>query len=107
MAQNEAAHQLDQRPRLRAAGDARQEARDPARARRELEADGPTTWVFNLREGREVARRLGFTADDVVFSIDTHAGADLAIPRVPNDVGTAKKIDAYTVEFTPAEWRTR
>src|SRR6186997_541598 len=36
-----APHQLDQRPRLRAAGDARQEARDPPRARRELEADEP------------------------------------------------------------------
>src|ERR1700674_5193426 len=61
----------------------------------------PTTWVFNLRQGVKWHDGSDFTADDVVFSIDRLQGPTSNFRVYANDVGKARKIDAYSVEFTP------
>jgi peptide/nickel transport system substrate-binding protein len=47
-----------------------------------------------------VARRLDFTADDVVFSIERLQGPTSNFRVYGNDVGKPRKIDDYTVELT-------
>ncbi len=61
---------------------------------------GPTTWVFNLRKGVKWHDGSDFTADDVVFSIKRLQGETSNFRVYGNAVGTAKKIDSHTVEFT-------
>ncbi len=61
---------------------------------------GPTTWVFKLREGVKWTDGSDFTADDVVFSWTRMQGPTSQFRVYANNVGTAKKIDAHTVEFT-------
>ena len=85
-----AAHQLDQRPRLRMPRDARQEARDPARARRRAGSrPSPTMWIFNLRKGVKFHDGSPFTADDVVFSIKRLQGPTSNFRVYGNAVGDA------------------
>src|SRR5258706_8491992 len=62
---------------------------------------GPTTWVFNLRKGVKWQDGSDFTADDVVFSMERLQGKTSNFRVYANDVGLARKIDDYTVEFTP------
>ncbi len=61
---------------------------------------GPLVWIFNLRKGVKWHDGSDFTADDVVFSINRLQGATSNFRVYANDVGQARKIDDYTVEFT-------
>src|SRR6476619_2219720 len=56
----------------------------------------PTTWVFNLRQGVKGHDGSDFTADDVVFSIDRLQGPTSNFRVYANDLGKARKIDAYS-----------
>ena len=60
----------------------------------------PTTWVFNLRRGVKFQDGTPFTADDVVFSYDRARESGSTFKLYSNQVGRARKIDDYTVEFT-------
>jgi peptide/nickel transport system substrate-binding protein len=60
----------------------------------------PLVWIFNLRKGVKWHDGSDFTADDVVFSINRLQGATSNFRVYANDVGQARKIDDYTVEFT-------
>jgi peptide/nickel transport system substrate-binding protein len=61
---------------------------------------GPTTWIFNLRKGVKWHDGSDFTADDVVFSMTRLQGPTSNFRVYGNAVGTARKIDDYTVELT-------
>jgi peptide/nickel transport system substrate-binding protein len=61
---------------------------------------GPTTWVFNLRQGVKFHDGSDFTADDVVFSIKRSQGPTSNFRVYGNAVGEPRKIDSHTVEFT-------
>ena len=60
----------------------------------------PTTWIFHLRHGVKWHDGSDFTADDVVFSMKRLQGPTSNFRVYGNQVGAAKKIDEYTVEFT-------
>jgi len=60
----------------------------------------PTVWVFNLRKGVKWHDGSDFTADDVVFSIRRAQGETSNFRVYGNAVGTPRKIDSHTVEFT-------
>jgi peptide/nickel transport system substrate-binding protein len=60
----------------------------------------PLVWIFNLRKGVKWHDGSDFTADDVVFSINRLQGATSNFRVYANDLGQARKIDDYTVEFT-------
>jgi peptide/nickel transport system substrate-binding protein len=63
-------------------------------------ATSPTTWVFNLRRGVKFSDGSPFTADDVVFSMERAKGSGTTFKLYSNQMGQARKIDDYTVEFT-------
>jgi peptide/nickel transport system substrate-binding protein len=60
----------------------------------------PTVWVFNLRKGVKWHDGSDFTAEDVVFSWTRMKGPTSQFRVYANNVGEAKKIDDYTVQFT-------
>ena len=57
------------------------------------------TWQFKLRQGVKFHDGTPFTADDVVFSMERAKAPTSQIRVYANQSGTARKIDAYTVEF--------
>jgi peptide/nickel transport system substrate-binding protein len=61
---------------------------------------GPTTWIFNLRQGVKFHDGTPFTADDVVFSFDRARLSSVTFKLYANQSGTVRKIDDHTVEFT-------
>ncbi len=71
----------------------------PALAER-WEQTGARTWVFHLRRGVKWQDGSAFTADDVVFSIHRLQGPTSNFRVYGNAVGTPRKIDDHTVEFT-------
>ncbi len=60
---------------------------------------GPTTWVFQLRQNVKFHDGSPFTADDVVFSFERAKQPVSQYKLYSNQVGVARKIDDYTVEF--------
>lgn len=60
---------------------------------------GPTTWVLKLRPNVKWHDGSDFSADDVVFSVD-RAAKSKQFRTYAQPVGTVKKIDNLTVEFT-------
>jgi peptide/nickel transport system substrate-binding protein len=63
----------------------------------------PNRWVFKLRQGVKFHDGTPFTADDVVFSFDRAKYTTASFKLYALEVGAARKVDDYTVEFvTPA-----
>lgn len=67
------------------------------------ERKSDTTWVFNLRKGVTFHDGTPFTADDVVFSIRRAQSATSNFKTYANQLGQARRIDDFTVEFTTAK----
>jgi peptide/nickel transport system substrate-binding protein len=62
----------------------------------------PNRWIFHLRRGVKFQDGTPFTADDVVFSFDRAKYTTASFKLYANEVGTARKLDDYTVEFDTA-----
>ena len=62
----------------------------------------PTKWVFHLRQGVKFHDGSPFTADDVVFSFERARTTTASFKLYATEMGTPRKIDDYTVEFTTA-----
>lgn len=60
----------------------------------------PTLWRFKLRPNVKFHDGTPFSADDVVFSINRAAAPTSLISAYATAVGTPKKVDDLTVEFT-------
>ena len=62
----------------------------------------PLVWRFKLRPGVKFHDGAPFTADDVVFSINRAKAPTSQLLPYANAVGTPRKVDELTVEFTMA-----
>jgi len=65
-----------------------------------LEADRPTKWVFTLRKGGQVARRLRLHRRRRGFLHQAQPGPTSNFRVYGNAVGEPRKVDDHTVEFT-------
>jgi peptide/nickel transport system substrate-binding protein len=61
---------------------------------------GPLAWRFKLRPGVKFHDGAPLTADDVVFSVQRAQQPTSNIAVYANALGTAKAVDALTVDFT-------
>ncbi len=68
----------------------------------EWQQASPTQWRFKLRPNVKFHDGTPFTADDVLFSLERARQASSDIGVYANALGTARKIDALTVEFNLA-----
>jgi len=63
---------------------------------------GPLTWRFTLRQGVKFHDGSPLTADDVVYSVQRGQMPTSQMNNYAAGVGTAKKVDESTIEFTLA-----
>ncbi|URI08020.1 ABC transporter substrate-binding protein [Aquincola tertiaricarbonis] len=70
----------------------------------EWKQDGPMKWVFKLRPNVKFHDGRPFTADDVVFSVERAKQPTSQIAVYANALGTVRKIDDLTVEFTTPQF---
>jgi peptide/nickel transport system substrate-binding protein len=63
---------------------------------------GAATWVFNLRKGIKFTSGKEFDADDAIYSINIHRGADTKSPAkdLLNPITDIKKLDSHKFEIT-------
>jgi peptide/nickel transport system substrate-binding protein len=66
----------------------------------EWKQNGPLKWTFKLRPGVKFHDGKPLTADDVVFSLERAKQPSSQIAVYANAMGTARKINDLTVEFT-------
>lgn len=67
------------------------------------ENTGPTTWVFNLRQGVTFHNGNAFTADDVIFTWERALGEGSDMKLWAGKIANITKIDDHTVEIeTPS-----
>ncbi|MBC7991994.1 MAG: ABC transporter substrate-binding protein [Rhizobacter sp.] len=66
----------------------------------EWQQTSPTQWRFKLRPNVKFHDGSAFSADDVVFSIQRAKEASSDIGVYANALGTPKKVDTLTVEFS-------
>ncbi len=62
----------------------------------------PTRWIFHLRQGVKFHDGTPFTADDVVFTFQRAKTTTASFKLYATEMGTPRRIDDYTVEFTTA-----
>ncbi|MEM7710539.1 MAG: ABC transporter substrate-binding protein, partial [Pseudomonadota bacterium] len=64
-----------------------------------VNADDPTIWTFDLRQGVTFHDGADFTAEDVVFSFERAKSETSAMKELLTSITEVRAVDDHTVEF--------